>query len=158
VRVAFRKVSDERHVLEIHREDGGHEQVECETRSYLVHDFLHFAVESEAKLSTGFWGILATGRSLVDMNDRAVRAREMQKPQTAMIEFIVGALHGVAKGETAKDLVAAVRGYSVVVGVRVPAWLTEEFVVAVKERMRKLVGRWKATPYGESMDLEWPAG
>jgi hypothetical protein len=35
-------------------------------------------------------------------------------------------------------------------------WLTEEFVTRVKERLRRLVGHWNATPYGGSMDLEWP--
>jgi hypothetical protein len=24
-------------------------------------------------------------------------------------------------------------------------------------RMRRLLGRWKATPYGDSMELSWPA-
>jgi hypothetical protein len=46
VRIAFRKISDERHALAIVRDDGAREEIECETRSYLRHDFLHYAVES----------------------------------------------------------------------------------------------------------------
>jgi len=29
--------------------------------------------------------------------------------------------------------------------------------VAVQERMRKLMGHWKAIPFGGSMELEWSA-
>lgn len=47
----------------------GARPVACETRSYLVHDLLHYAVESEAGLSGGFWGNLARGKTLADMND-----------------------------------------------------------------------------------------
>src|SRR3954454_19930968 len=50
MRIVFRKLSDERHTLEIVREDGRREEVDCETRSLLVHDLLHLAVESEAKV------------------------------------------------------------------------------------------------------------
>ena len=40
-------------------------------------------------------------------------------------------------------------------GTPLPAWVTEELVDAVQERMRRLVGHWKATPYGGSMELPW---
>lgn len=55
VRIALRKISDERHDLTIVRGDGQRETVTCETRSVLVHDLLHHAVEAEAGLSYGFW-------------------------------------------------------------------------------------------------------
>ena len=58
VRLSFVKMTDERHALEVVRDDGRRERVECETRSYLMHDLLHFAVESEAG---GLWGRLAAG-------------------------------------------------------------------------------------------------
>jgi hypothetical protein len=57
MQIQFRKISDLRHALRIVRPDGARDEVDCETRSTLVHDLLHYAVESEAKLSTGFWGI-----------------------------------------------------------------------------------------------------
>jgi hypothetical protein len=37
-----------------------------------------------------------------------------------------------------------------------PEWLTEDFIARVQERMRELLGHWKATPYGERMKLCWP--
>jgi hypothetical protein len=36
-----------------------------------------------------------------------------------------------------------------------PEWCTEIFVGDVVERMRRSMGRWKATPFGESMEIAW---
>ena len=41
-------------------------------------------------------------------------------------------------------------------GATMPDWLTEPFVVAVQERMRRLQGHWRATPFGGVMELPWP--
>jgi hypothetical protein len=39
---------------------------------------------------------------------------------------------------------------------RAPRWFTPAFVAAVRERMRQLLGRWKATALGEPMELAFP--
>jgi len=155
VRILFHKVSDERHVLEIVRDDGRREQVACETRSYLQHDLLHCAAEAEAKLDGGFWGNLAGGKTLAEINDRT--GKSMGGEQMPAIEQAVGVLSRSVKGVTAETLVAGFRGYAATADSRVPDWFTVEFVSAVQERMRRLLGRWKATPYGDSMELGWPA-
>ena len=107
MRIVFRKISDERHTLEIVRADGRREEVDCETRSLLVHDLLHLAVESEAKVTVGFWGNLAKGRTLADMNDRTGKAMAAEAPEMAVIERLVGSLSGAVKGRTAAEMVAA---------------------------------------------------
>jgi hypothetical protein len=156
MRIVFRKISDERHMLEIVRDGERREQVECETRSLLVHDLLHLAVESEAKLTGGFWGNLAKGRTLADMNDRTGKAMQAEAPEMAVIERLVGSLSGAVKGRSAAEMVAALTKHATALGSTNPSWLTEELVVAVQERMRQLVGHWKATPCGGAMEIEWP--
>jgi hypothetical protein len=156
VRIVFRKLSDERHILEIVRDDGRSERVEFETRSYLAHDLLHLAVEAEAKLGCGFWGNLAAGKTLADMNDRTGMALGAAASEMAAIEQIVGALSGAVKGRTAADLVTGMRRFAESLGQTTPAWLTEEFVAAVIERMRRLTGHWRATAFGGTMELRWP--
>jgi hypothetical protein len=156
VRILFRKTSDERHVLEIVRPDGRREQEDCETRSFLVHDLLHYAVESEARLTAGFWGNLAKGKTLADMNDRTGQAMKDASAEMAVIERVVGSLSGAVKGRTAKEMAAALGMYATSLGTTNPAWLTEAFILAVQDRMRKLQGHWKATPYGGTMELDWP--
>ena len=101
MRIAFRKLTDERHVLTIVRDDGAREAVECETRSYLTHDLLHYAVESEVGLAGGFWGTLAAGATLARVNDRTQPPPTAAPEELAVIEQIVGALSGTLKGRRA---------------------------------------------------------
>jgi hypothetical protein len=156
MRIILGKISDDRHSLTIVRDDGRREQVECETRSYLMHDLLHFAVESEGRLREGFWGTLAAGRSLAEMNERENGGPMAATPELMAIEQTVGALSGLTKGRSAAELVAGMRRFAESLGGELPAWLTESFVEAVQERMRSLTGRWRATPFRGEMDLEWP--
>ncbi len=156
MRILFHKVSDQRHVLEIVREGGRVERVECETRSYLVHDLLHYAVESEAKLSAGFWGSLARGTSLSQMNDRTAGAMDGASAEMRMIEQIVGAMSGAVKGGSAAAIVASFVDNPDGLTWSIPAWFTESFVVSVQERMRRLQGHWRSTVFGGVMELAWP--
>src|SRR5262245_8548027 len=125
MRILLKKVSDDRHALEIARDDGRRESVECETRSYLAHDLLHYAVESEAKRTGGFWGNLANGKTLEELNDRTGKAMMTLSPEVAMIEKVVGALSGVVKGQSAADLAAGLRRYAEASEQPLPGWLTE---------------------------------
>ncbi len=156
LRVLFHKVSDEKHTLEIIRADGRRERFDCETRSYLQHDLLHYAAETEASLEGGFWGSLASGRTLAEMNDRTGTMPAYGTSEMMTIERVVGVLSGLTKGRTPEELVAGLRSYSESLGEAAPAWLTTEFVTAVQARMRKLFGQWKATPFGGTMELAWP--
>jgi hypothetical protein len=156
VRIALRKVSDERHVLEIVRDGGRVEAIACETRSYLRHDLLHYAAESLAGVDGGFWGTLARGVSLAEVNDRSAYAAAPATPELLAMERIVGILSGAVKGRSAAQIVAGFQSHADALGWSTPAWLTADFVAAVQERMRQLHGRWKATPYGQAMELTWP--
>jgi hypothetical protein len=102
MRIRFRKLSDERHELAISRDAASWESVECETRSYLTHDLLHYAVEAEAGVQSGFWGRLAAGATLGEMNDRT----RAMGDEMAAIEQLVGALTASVKGRSAAEVFA----------------------------------------------------
>lgn len=155
MRIAFRKISDERHELTIVRGDGQRETVACETRSVLAHDLLHYAVEAEAGLVYGFWGLLAAGHSLADMNDRSGAPLGARHADIMVVERLVGALSPIAKGAAPAEVMAGMTRYAESSGSTLPPWLTEPFVAAVAERLRRLVGRWRATPHGGVMELDW---
>ena len=137
------------------REDGRRERVDCETRSHFQHDLLHYAAETEASLGGGFWGSLASGRTLAEMNDRTRSTPTYGTSEMMVIERIVGALSGVTKGRTPEQIVTGLQSYALSLDANIPAWLTTDFVTAVQERMRQLLGRWKATPFGGTMELAW---
>jgi hypothetical protein len=175
MRILLRKISDQQHELAIvresgaresgaresgaresgARESGARESVVCETRSYLKHDLLHYAVEAEAGIEGGLWGSLARGRTLAEMNDRARMAPGGDAGEIATVETFVGVLSGAAKGLDTAEVMSVVERAVAATSDAAPAWLTEPFVAAVQARLRGLLGAWKATPYGGTMTLHW---
>lgn len=168
MRIQFRKISNDQHELVVDLPSGQRHSMRCETRSYLLHDFLHYCVESEAGLESGFWGSLAAGRPLAELNERAQMVAELATSDPAevpagvdgellMVEGVVGAMHGLTKGVAAADLFAGMLRYAEARGRPWPSWLDAAFVERVAERMRRVRGQWAATAFGEPMTLTWPA-
>ncbi len=139
------------------RTDGSRDRVELETKSLWLHDFVHFAVEAEADLQDGFWGLLAAGKTMAEMNDRTGEGVKEYAGSMLVIEMLVGALSGALNGVPLDAVITNIHGYleSVGKGDQFPAWLTTEFVGRVQDRLRKLVGHWNGTPFSETMELIW---
>jgi len=90
------------------------------------------------------------------MNDRTGTAMGAGASEMAVIERLVGALSGAVKGRAPAEMVAGLQSYAGAMGSPLPGWLTEAFVGALQERMRRMMGHWKAGPCGGSMELPWP--
>lgn len=152
----FTRVSPTHHRFEYRRPDGTGEAIEMETRSFLFHDLLHYAVESEAGLKGSFYGILG---KIGGYEELSVAGGAALGGEIAITERVVGALTGALQQEDldAEDFVAQVTEYLDIFEERAPRWFTPAFIAAVRERMRQLTGRWKATPFGEAMELEFPS-
>jgi hypothetical protein len=149
--IRLKRLTPTHHEFAYVREDGSGEAVRLETRTLLVHDLLHFAVETEAGLHDSFYGMLASGRMLADLKADAM---EMQAGEAAVTERAVGVLTGaIGSGVPADRVVLAWRRLEDAMGGPPPAWFDAAFVERVRERMRRLTGEWKATPFGESMTL-----
>ncbi len=150
----FTRVSPDRHRFEYRRADGSGEAIEMETRSFLTHDLVHYAVESEAGLKGSFYGILAR---IGGYEELSVAGGAALGGEIAITERIVGMLQG-AQGEADLDeaaFQAQATEYLELFDERAPRWFTPAFVAAVRERLRQLTGRWKATSFGETMELEF---
>ena len=91
MKIEFTKLTDQTHLLAITRVDGSHESVTCESKSYLRHDLIHFALESEAGLSFGFWGLIASGKSLQATGSQ-IHNELKNNPKVRAIEGIIGIL------------------------------------------------------------------
>lgn len=157
MRILFTKIDDKRHALEIVRQDGSRDRVEIETKSLWLHDLTHFAVESEAGVQDGFWGLLAAGKTLAEMNDRSGQGIEGYAERMLTIEMLVGAISGALSGVPLESVTENVRGYFAHLGRSgaFPAWFTAEYMERVQDRMRKLVGHWNGTPFGDTMEIVW---
>lgn len=154
MRILLTKISDRRHALELVRSDGSRDRVELVTREALFHDFLHYAVESSLPTQKGFWGTLASGKTMADLNDRTGASVRENAGTLYAVEGEVGLMSGVVNLPEDQAF-AKLRWYQETQGQEAPDWCTESFVAEVRERMRRLQGQWKATPYGESMEIPW---
>lgn len=140
--VTFHRVSDDEHVVEVVRSDGSTDRVVLATKDFLRHDLAHFALELEAGLDAGVWGSVACGGSLdgegLDGDDVALAESASGRLQTLM--------------RTGADVDA----YEELLAATMPDRATRDLAERLHERVRQLIGRWNATPYGSSMSLEWP--
>jgi hypothetical protein len=157
MRILFTRLTNERHALEIVRDNGTRERVELETKSFLFHDLVHYALESSAGLHGGVWGLLASGTSLAELSDYSGRARELGKSELGDIELVTGPLTALVKGrgnaQRALDGIAELRAAE---NKPLPPWLTPELLERAGEQMHKLLGHFRATPFGQAMELSWP--
>ena len=156
MRILLTKLSDERHVLEIERADRRRERIELETRSCLLHDLTHFAVEEAAEIDGGFFGSLAAGRKLAELVGGTEQGAQQYTGVALQVERTVAVLQQMSKtGEDPATAHRRIVAMLAVQGEAPPSWFTLELVTRVHERMRRLVGQWRATPYRSAMELTW---
>ena len=148
VRVSFTKLSAERHRFGVLRQDGSREALELESRSYLLHDWVHLAVEAELPIADGCYGQLASGTPLGVLNDRS--RPFPSSGGLALAEALVGPMQSLYTGRL------AVSAYLALAAERQCERADTGFVERVRERLRRLEGHWRATPYGGDMTLAWP--
>lgn len=154
MRIRLTKISNERHRLEIVRADGSRDQVELVTRESFFHDLLHYSVESTLPTDRGFWGTLAGGKSFADVNDRSGESTKENAEMLYKVEGIVGVMTTVVPLPVEQAL-SKLRWFSETQSQEIPDWCNEHFVGTVCERMRQLIGEWKATAFGETMEIAW---
>ncbi len=151
--IALTKISPTHHRFEYHGENGAGESLELETKTFLFHDLLHFAVETEAKLQNSFYGLLAKSKNYASLSETP-EILGFQAHEIAVTERVVGALTSVIKGSNQPDrFILMMENMLEATQEPLPSWLTQEFVIRVQERMRKLLGQWHGTPFGKTMEL-----
>lgn len=156
----FTKLSDQRHSLAYVRSDGTGETSELETRSFLVHDFVHYAVETEAGLKHSFYGLLDAGHNYSELNAKdEAQGATVIRDEVGMTEGVVGPLQTLlTKGADPETFLELFAMNLEAQGQSLPPYLDTAFVARVAERFRRLQGAWKATRYGGTLELRFPEG
>jgi hypothetical protein len=157
MQIRLTRLTNERHRLELVRDDGSREARELETRSALLHDLVHYAVETEARLQASFFGLLASGKTY-----EGLAAEPSTNPETMQTEAVVGRIQGIAKRDSWVDIDPEVFAQSLIVGMRSlgyepPTWLSGDLIVRVRDSLRRVQGRWRTTSFHQTLVLEFPA-
>jgi len=154
--IRFTRTSPTRHRVEFLRADGTREEADLETRSLLLHDFVHFAIETEGRIRDGFYGRIARGIRAADLaHPQQIPGRDDELMAT---ERVVGPLQTAwRRGANPDAFVAKVRDHLESVGAAVPTWLEADLVRRAMATITRLDGQWRATPFGAAMELAFAA-
>src|SRR4051812_27926629 len=91
--IRITRLSPTHHRFAYQRDDGSGGACTLESKSFLSHDLLHFCLERDAQLDTGFYGHLARGAGYGD-----VAAARPETDPIWDVERAVGALSGLTRG------------------------------------------------------------
>lgn len=141
------------------RDDGTSESAELETKSLLVHDFIHYAIEAEAGLVTSFWGLVNDGHSFLALAGKdAMAGTAVPRDEIGMTEMLVGASTRFMQGTSSSaDVIAGLTNAVHAMDITLPPYVNEAMLSRAVERFRRVMGLWRSTPFGETMELIWPA-
>ena len=142
MKILFTKLSDEEHRVQIYRKDDSTDETTLVSRSFLLHDFAHFAAEEQIGLRNGVWGLIAQGASLDGTGIRG--------PEAQLAEAIAGPLQILFRDD------AELEKFEKTLAYLLPDRDCAELAKQIRERGRHLKGHWRATPFGETMEIEWP--
>src|SRR4051812_26669136 len=95
LRLEFTRVSPTHHRIKYTREDGSGERADIESKTFIEHDFLHYSLESEAHVSTGFFGLLGQGYTFSELNIKT--PSDFNKEEALHVERAVGVFTGMIK-------------------------------------------------------------
>lgn len=154
--IRFTRLSNDRHRFEIVRNDGTREARELETRAAIPHDLAHYAVEVEAGLEESFYGRLAQGVPYDELVTMPTKTEAMETERVvALIQnaYKRGATPATTPDEEARRIVAMFRASESAP----PIWLTADFLARALERLRRVQGQWRATPFHRTLELEFPS-
>ncbi len=146
MQLVFTKGSGKTDRLDVVREDGSAERIDCPKQGIIPHDMVHFAVES-VLATRGFLSSLADGTpatfrpggeaaEAVERLVEVIQAEAWSGPAEASDLIALYELACEARGHAATPVDVAA-------------------ITAIRSRMAELTGKWQATAIGDSVTLDF---
>lgn len=154
LRVQFTKRPDGNVILRCTRRDDSvtWQRYDKQAAFFSHHDLCHFAVETVLGLQDGFYGLIADGWDITEMDGKGPRGKLPY--QAALAEHIVGLLSqermGCAERHSAEEFNAQIEELS---GRRMENRLSDSQLSAVRVRISSLLRDWSATRPGATLHL-----
>jgi hypothetical protein len=154
--IRFTRLTNDRHRFEIVRDDGTSEAHDLETRSTLAHDLAHYAVEVEGGLSRSFYGRLAGGMTYAELTNMAPEGPEAMETERVVV-MLQDAFKTADRGAPDPErTLLRLSSVFAAVGDERPPWLTADLLARIIERLRRVQGEWRATPFHTPLELRFP--
>lgn len=142
--VSFRRIDNDRHEFSVRRADESTDALVVETKSLLPHDLAHLATESALGTDAGFYGRVAAGASL-----HGTWPDDPTMDELMAMEGLAARVQSLWAAHTPPASWAAILGSATLP-------LDHAVVAGIHERLRRLHGHWRATPFAEAMTVAWP--
>ena len=127
MRISLTRISPTHHTFAYVRDDGTGESIDMDTKTFLVHDLIHFAVETEANLKDSFYGLLNTSGSYASLSGEGLKTAE--GTEVLHTERVVGVLTGIAKGDvTPQQAFGAIENLYNAHKEPIPEWVSIDFI------------------------------
>ena len=128
----------------ITRADKTAELITLDTKTYLLHDICHYAVEKILNYQNGFWGMLAQGYTFSELFGK-------NNPMTSglrFIEQIVGLVQSVYSGHI------PIKDYNQYIS-HLNFTIYENDLISCLSEVNTILNAWEVLPIGEQLTLEF---
>ncbi|MBX7496859.1 hypothetical protein K3172_13435 [Qipengyuania sp. 6B39] len=165
MRIAISRIGRTEH-LAIERADGSTARATIPQKGAISHDLVHFCVEDTLGLTRGFWGSVAAGEEPELIQERAkasghASAKRADVPDDGLVELLQAErlvecfeAESWSGGNDDEGLMAMARAGWAASHVP-PLALDSAQLAAIRRQLADLGDKWKATPEGEAMELQW---
>lgn len=156
LQIFITQISPTHHRFEYKRKDGTGESSEIETKSFLIHDFVHFVLETQAEIQNGFYGLLDQGYSY---NELSVSPdADLPTKEALNVERIVGPLSSFLEKTDTQNIdsfLSIINNMFDSYEEPVPEWLTKEILSKTITHYKQLKGEWRSLSFGKTLELEF---
>lgn len=144
MKIEVKKATKHQCQYSVTRNDKSVERITLETKTYLVHDICHFAVEDNLHYVNGFWGLLSQGHSVNSLFGK-------DNPQTIELRFIeriVGPVQSVYSGHIPKEDFEQYISH-------LDNTMTNNFLGSCLTEIRAILQKWEQLSVGQYLTLKW---
>jgi hypothetical protein len=161
LRIFFKKKRDGMNVLSCVRDDGSATWQHQRGDFFVHHDLTHYAIETTLGLRGAFYGLLARGWEFTDFGTPWPRGKmpEDALADAALAECLAGAFdleRATGTRVEADAFNATLAQGCEEAGIRDPHSIREEDLARIRATYTELIGRWRAVPPGETLELPFP--
>ena len=150
MKLIFTKISPTHHTLCVCREGLKDDIQNCETRSLMPHDLIHFAYEKTVWLKNSFWGLLSQWYNIEHFPDELVS----ESSELYRTEMIVGPLTWYLMKEVSEaQVISYIQNACDAYGIEVPQHITTETLKLIKIEYERLWWEWRSLPWNQEMIL-----
>jgi len=144
MKIEITKENGTTHSYRIHRSDNTSEEIELDTKTYLLHDVCHYVTESILHYPKGFWGMLAAGYTFQGLFGK-------ENPQTTELRFIEQIVGPVSMVYLGQIQPVDYRTYTAHIDFSWP----DNFIEQAVKQVQDIMNAWGKLKYREQLVAEW---